>query len=140
MGKRIALKDYIEVDGHDVSTFFRSIGFTSEHAKLDVSGFSSSGNDEFLAGNTTQSVTGEAFGAYGAGESWDVLYRIHRDRSIVAFKWRPDSSLPVSATNPQLEGNVQLLSWQGGANRGEVEAFPVEFSPADSDGLTYVTT
>ena len=140
MSKRIALKDYIECDGHDLSPFFRSIGFSSEHAKVDASGFNATGTDEFLAGNTTQGITGEVFGAYGASESWDILYRLHRDRTVFAIKWRPDSSAAVSATNPQLEGNVQLLSWQGGANRGEVEAFPVEFTPADSTGLAYVTT
>jgi len=140
MSKRIALKDYIECDGHDVSNFFSQIGFSSEHEKVDVSGFSQSGNDEFLAGKTTQSVTGQVFGAYGAGESWDVLYRLHRDRTVFAFKWRPDSSAAISATNPELQGNAQILSWQGGATRGEVESFPVEIAPADEDGFAYVTT
>lgn len=138
MTKRIALKDYVEVDGHDVSDFFSQIGFTSEHEQVDVSGFNPTGVDEFLAGKTTQSITGTVFGAYGALESWDILWPIHKNRDIVTFKWRPDSSLPVSATNPQVQGNVQLLSWQGGATRGSVDSFPVTFSPADSAGLDYV--
>lgn len=140
MGKRIALLDFIEVDGHDLSNFFRQIGFTSEHNRVDVSGFSASGNDEFLAGNTEQSVTGEVFGGYATNQTYDILYPIHRDRSIVTFKWRTDQVAGVSATNPQLEGNVQLLSWAGGATRGEVEAFPVTFSAADEAGLAYVET
>jgi hypothetical protein len=139
-GKRIALKDYIEVDGVDLSDLFSQIGFSSVHDKVDVSGFNSAGSDEFLAGKTTQSVTGQVFGSMAALETWDILYPIHRDRSIVTFKWRPDSSLPVSATNASLEGNVQLLTWNAGATRGDVESFPVEFSPADATGLVYVAT
>lgn len=140
MSKRIALKDYIEVDGVDLSRFFRQIGFDSEHSKEDVSGFSTTGTDEFLAGKTTQSVTGEVFGAYGVNETWDILYALHRDKTVFTFKWRPDSSAVIGPTNPELQGNAQLLKWSGGATRGEVEAFPVEFSPADEDGFDYVTT
>lgn len=140
MSKRIALKDKIEVDGHDLSNFFRNIGFSSEHAKEDVSGFSTSGNDEFLAGKTTQSISGEVFGAYGVNETWDILWALHRDKTVFPFAWRPDSSAGISATNPSLQGNAQLLTWAGGATRGEVEAFPVEFSAADEDGFDYVTT
>ncbi len=137
-GKRIALKDYIAVADNDLSDLFSQIGFTSEHEKVDVSGFNSAGSDEFLAGKTTQSVTGQVFGSYAAGETWDILYYIHTSRAVVTFAWRADSNLPVSATNPELQGNVQLLTWNGGATRGDVESFPVEFSPADAAGLTYV--
>jgi hypothetical protein len=139
-GKRIALKDYISVDGHDLSDLFSQIGFSSVHDKVDVSGFNEAGTDEFLAGKTTQSVTGQVFGSMAAGETWDILYYIHQSRAVVPFKWRPDASLPVSSTNASLEGNVQLLTWQAGATRGEVESFPVEFSPADAAGLVYVET
>lgn len=140
MSKRIALKDFISVDGVTLSNFFSQIGFSSEHAQEDVSGFSESGNDEFLAGKTTQSVTGTVFGAYGAAETWDILWPLHRDKTVFAFVWRPDSSLPVSATNPEVRGNAQLLSWSAGATRGDVESFPVTFSAADADGFDYVTT
>lgn len=138
MSKRIALKDFVEVDGHDLSTFCRSVGFSSEHEQIDVSGFNASGADENLAGKTAQSFTAEFFGAYGSGETHDVLYRLHRDRTVFGVKWRPDQTAVVSATNPQLEGNVQLLSYSPGANRGEAEAFSVTFSAADETGLVFV--
>jgi len=140
MSKRIALKDYVEVDGVDLSDFFSQIGFSSQQSQEDVSGFNASGNDEFLAGKTTQSVTGQVFGAYGSGETWDILWPLHKNRTIFTFKWRPDSSQPVSSTNPQLEGNAQLLSWAPGATRGSVDSFPVTFSPADAAGFDYVET
>ena len=140
MSKRIALKDYVEIDGIDLSNFFSQIGFSSEHSQEDVSGFNASGNDEFLAGKTTQSITGTIFGAYGAAETWDILWPLHRDRTVFTFKWRPDGSEPVSATNPQVEGNGQLLSWASNATRGSVDSFPITISPADATGFDYVTT
>jgi hypothetical protein len=140
MGKRIALKDLIEIDGNDLSNFCRSVEFSSEHDQVDVSGFNPTGANEFLAGQTVQSVTLEMFGAYGTGETHDVLYDIHRDRSIVNFRWRPDQTQPVSATNPQLTGNVQILTYGPGATRGEPDVFSVTLSAADAAGLVFVTT
>lgn len=140
MSKRIALKDFISVDGHTISGFCRSVEFSSEHEQVDVSGFNATGANEFLAGQTVQSVTLEVFGSYGSGEIHDVLYDIHRDRSIVEFIWYPDQTAGVSSTNPQLSGNVQILTYGPGATRGEAEAFSVTLSAADEDGLAFSNT
>lgn len=137
MPKRIALKDLVEVDGQDLSGFCRQVGYSSEHAQEDVSGFSETGSDEFLAGRTTQSFTAEFFGSYGTNEVHQTLYPIHRDKSVVPIKWRPDKTADVSATNPELRGNAQILTYPPGATRGSVEAFSVTFSAADADGLVF---
>lgn len=139
MGKRIALKDSVEVDSVDLSNLARSVTLSSEHDRVDVSGFSATGANEFLAGQTTQSVTVEFYGSYGTGEVHQTLYPIHRDREIVPFAWRPDQTSPVSATNPSLEGNVQVLTYNPAATRGDAETFSVEFTAADEAGLAYVT-
>lgn len=140
MAKRIALKDEITVDGQDLSVFARSVSFTSEHERVDVSGFNDTGANEYLAGATEQSVEVEFYGAYGATETWAILYPIHRDREVVAFTWRPDGSTGVAATNPSLEGNVQLLTYSPAATRGEAETWTATFTAADATGLTYHTT
>jgi hypothetical protein len=140
MAKRIALKDSVEVDSTDLSNFARSVTFSSEHARIDVSGFNATGSDEFLAGSTTQSVSVEFYGSYGTGEVHQTLYPIHKDREIVAFAWRPDQTAAASVTNPSLEGNVQILTYSPAATRGDAEAFTVEFTAADAAGLAYVTT
>ena len=139
MAKRIALYDYIEVDQVDVSNMCRSIEFTSEHAREDVSGFSASGADEFLAGRTTQGVTLEIFGMRGSNESHQVFYPLHRDKTIVEFVWRASRD-SVSATNQELRGNVQILTYGEGAVRGDVEAHTVELTTADSTGLVFYST
>src|ERR1700750_28412 len=111
MPKRIALKDYVSVDSTDLSNFARSVEFSSEHELIAVSGVSATGANEFLAGQTNQTVTVEFFGSYGAGEVHETLYPAHAARDIVPFEWRPDQTNPVSATNPQLTGNVQILTY-----------------------------
>jgi hypothetical protein len=108
MPKRIALKDKVMVDTTDLSNFARSVAYSSEHAQVDVSGFSATGVNEFLAGPTTQTVTFEFYGAYGATEVHQTLYPIHSTRDIVAFAWRPDQTTTVSATNPSLEGKCSV--------------------------------
>lgn len=135
--KRIALKDNVTVDSVDLSVFARSVEFSSEHDRVDVSGFSPTGTNEYLAGPTEQQVTVEFYGSYGAGEVHATLYPVHRDRDIVPFAWRPDQTAIVSATNPELRGNVQIYSYGPGATRGEVEAFQVTFNAADEDGLQF---
>jgi hypothetical protein len=139
MPKRIALKDHVSVDSTDLSNFARTVTFASEHARIDVSGFSASGSDEFLAGNTTQTVTVEFYGSYGTGEVHQTLYPIHAARDVVAFAWRPDQTTPVAVDNPELRGNVQLLTYSPGATRGDADTFSVEFSAADEAGLAFVT-
>ena len=139
MPKRVALKDHVSVDAVDLSNFARAVTFTSEHDRVDVSGFNPTGASEYLAGLTTQSVTVEFFGSYGTGEVHQTLYPIHHDREIVPFQWRPDQTAAVSATNPELRGNVQVLTYSPEATRGDAEAYSVEFTAADSAGLAFVT-
>ena len=69
MAKRIALKDHITVDAVDLSNFARAVKFSSEHERIDVSGFNATGANEYLAGATEQEVTVEFFGVYGASRS-----------------------------------------------------------------------
>jgi hypothetical protein len=140
MAKRVALKDYIEVDGQDLSNFARAVSFSSEHAQVDVSGFNATGSNEFLAGQTTQSVTVEFFGSYDSGEVHQTVYPIHASKDVVTFVWYPDQTQGVSATNPQLTGMVQILTYAPGATRGDVEAFSVTFSAADETGLVFSDT
>lgn len=140
MSKRVALHDLVELDNVDLSQFCRSVRFNSEHQQIDVSGFTASGNDEFLAGNTVQSIELEMFGSYGSGEVHQVLYPLHRDRTVFDFAWRPNQNNAVSATNPELRGSVQALTYGPGASRGEADTFTVTLTAADADGLEFFAT
>jgi hypothetical protein len=139
MPKRIALNDSVEVDSVDLSNFCRQVTLASEHARVDVSGFSVSGANEYLPGPTDQSVTCEFFGSYGTGEVHATLYPIHQSRSVVEFKWRPDQNNPVGVSNPELRGNVQIYTYGPGGTRGDVDTFQVTMNAADEDGLAFFT-
>lgn len=140
MSKRIALTDFVEVDHVDLSDFADSVNFSSEHAQEDVSGFNSSGRDEYLAGRTTQTLTVEFFGSYGSGEVHQTLYELHRDKSVFPIKWRPNQNAGASTTNPELRANVQLLTYSPGATRGDVDKFTATFTCADSTGFVFYET
>src|SRR5262245_10239417 len=98
MGKRVALHDHVSVDSTDLSKFARAVRFNSEHAREDVSGFTASGANEYLAGPTEQSLVVEFYGSYGTGEVHQTLYPIHTGRTIVGIQWRPDQNNPISVT------------------------------------------
>jgi len=140
MPKRVALKDSVEVDSVDLSNFARSVRFSSEHERIDVSGFSATGANEYLTGPTEQSVTIEFYGSYGTGEVHATLYPIHKDREVVPFTWRPDQTAVVGATNPELRGNVMLYTYGPGGTRGDVDTYEATFQAADEDGLQFYTT
>ena len=116
MAKRIALKDHITVDAVDLSNFCRAVEFSSEHERVDVSGFNAPARTSTWPARPSRKSPVEFFGSYGASEVHATLYPIHRDREVVAFEWRPDQTAVVSATNPQLEGNVQLLTYNPSAS------------------------
>jgi hypothetical protein len=117
MSKRIALKDFIEVDGHDLSNFARSVSFSSEHEQVDVSGFNALGTDEFLAGKTTQSVTVEFFGSYGSGEVHDVLYHLHRTAPSSRSSGGPTSRRGLVLRTRSCPGTCSVCRTAGGDPR-----------------------
>ena len=96
MSKRIALKDGRGRQRRSIELLTFGRVSTSEHERVDVSGFNATGANEYLAGQTTQSVTVEHYGSYGTGEVHATLYPIHKDREIVAFAWRPDQTAVAS--------------------------------------------
>jgi len=139
MSKRVAFKDSVKVDLVDLSNFARSVRFNSANERIDVSGFNATGSNEYLAGTTEQTVTVEFYGSYGTGEVHQTLYPIHKNRTVCAIHWRPDGTTPIGPANPELTGNVQILTYGPGATRGEADTYEVEFSAADPAGLSFVT-
>lgn len=132
--KDIALHDEITVDGTDASNAFRTFGFSSEHTQVDASGFSVSGADENLAGRTAQSLEGEAF---YTPESYALLYPLHANRTIFEIVWQPDGLIDNS--REAYVGNVQLLTFNPNATRGDVRVMTCTFSAADENGIAATT-
>lgn len=139
--KRIALTDYIEIDGVDLSNNARSIQFTSEDERVDASGFNTTGAEEFLAGTRVREVTVEFIMTRGSQGVHQTLYRLHDERVEFDFVWRPNGEDMISATNEELRGTVILPQWNEGATRGELEVASLTFVASDaSDPLTFYAT
>ena len=133
MAKQIALRDRIEIDGTTFSAGeVRSVEVESENQEVDASGFSTSGNDEKLAGSRVQSITFEIF---HTEETFLILEPIHTNREIVAIEWQPDGL--VDTGRETLYGNASLLTLNPGAARGDVRVLTCRMTPSDSDGFAY---
>lgn len=132
MAKEIALHDEVIIDGTDVSNLARTANFSSEHSQEDVSGFSISGADEFLAGRTVQSFEAEFF---AGAQTHALLYPLHAARTIFPISWRPQGL--VETSREVLAGNAQLLTYNPNAVRGGVRVVTATFSAADEAGLTF---
>jgi hypothetical protein len=139
-GRRLALKDFVEVDGVDISTFCRSAIYASDDAQIDASGFNANGSSTSLAGDRVSTLTCEIMMARGAGESFPTLYPLHRDKSVFPIVWRADQNSAVSATNPELRGNAILPSFAAGAARGDLDTATVVFVTADDAGFEFFET
>lgn len=139
--KRIALYDKVTIDGVSFGNgFVRSVEFTSEDEQVDASGFNASGSDEILAGKRALSVTVEFFMTRASNEVHQVLYPLHRDKTIFDFEWYTNQNASVSSTNPALRGSVKLPSWTEGATRGEVETATLTFLSDPSNPLEFYYT
>ena len=141
MAKRIALYDYIEVDGVNLSNLARSIEFESTDEEVDVSGFNPTGASEFLQGTRVRAITVEFYGSRGSNEVHPVIFPIHDGRLACDFVWRANVNDAVSATNEELRGEVRIPTYTEGATRGEAETQTIRFVEADaSSPLTFYST
>ncbi len=129
--KKIAKYDKILIDGTDVSNSFRVFGYSSEHAEIDVSGFSATGTDETLPGNTTQTFTGEAF---YTEELALIVEPLHRNRTNTVISWQPDGLL--DATREIYSGTCTINQFGPANTRGDVMTMPFTARPATSAGIT----
>lgn len=141
MAKRIALYDYIEIDGVNLSNLARSIEFESEDEEVDVSGFNPTGASEFLQGARVRAVTIEFYGTRGSNEVHQVVFPIHDQRLSCDLVWRANVNSSVSATNEELRGEVRIPTYGEGATRGEAETQTIRFVEADATSpLTFYST
>ena len=127
--KKIARHDKITIDGTDVSNSFREFGRPSEDSREDVSGFSATGNDEFLPGARDQRFEGEAFYTEELGLIVEPLYK---NRTTCTVTWQPDGL--VDATREIYSGSGTISEFSPTDTRGSVMTFRFVFLP-DASGI-----
>lgn len=138
MSKFINEDIYIEVDGHDLSTWAFNIDTPQEREEIDVSGFGQAG--QILVGQRVDRITVQFMQDFDTGGPHDVIGSIFQNNTEVSLAVRPTSSA-VSATNPELGGTAKIRTYNGlsGALNARSE-FTVEFLPAGEDGFTWSDT
>jgi len=128
--KKIARHDKITIDGTDVSNSFRTFGRPSEDSQEDVSGFSTTGNDEFLPGTRAQRFEGEAF---YTEELASVVEPLYKNRTSTTVTWQPDGL--VDSTREIYSGTGTIPEFSPTDERGSVMTFNFVFLP-DANGIT----
>lgn len=137
MGKFINRDVFISVDGVNLSNWAFGIDTPSEKEQIDVSGFNPNFTKEFLPGTKEDSVTVSFLQDFQAGGPHATLFPIYSTDDSVYIRVRPTSAA-ASASNPELQGNVTLTSYNGLS--GEINArseFTATFVPFDEDGITW---
>lgn len=129
--KLIARSDKVIIGSTDVSNSFRNFGYSSEHAKEDVTGFSATGTKEELAGVTTQAFSGEAF---YTEELALIVEPLHRARTPVLISWQPDGL--VDATREIYSGTCTIDTFGPANTVGSVSTMPFAATPSTSAGIT----
>lgn len=136
MAKHSALFAYIELDNVSFSNGqVREVGFTSSDAQIDAGGFNADGDTEFLSGQRTKQVTMTFYMDRASGAVNQVLYPLHRDKTIFHLVYRENQNNAVGATNPELRGAVRLPEWAESATFGDVETLTLTFVSDISDPL-----
>jgi len=125
-----AASDKITIEGTDVSNSFRNFRFNSEHAVLDATGFSSTGNQETVPGATTQSFEGEAFYTEELGA---IVQPAHAARTVVTITWQPNGL--VDSSREIYSGECYILTYSPESTVGDVYTFPFVATAADANGI-----
>lgn len=129
--KVVAKHDRIEIDGTDYSNAFSEFGFTSEHSTVDASGFSVSGVDESLPGNTAQGFSGTMF---VTEETVAAIFPLHKNKTVVEILWQPNGLVDAGAT--VFYGNCTINTFSPSDTRGSVSTTPFSATIADENGIT----
>lgn len=137
MAHTIAKKDYVELDGVDISNDCSGVHPNLSKDQVDASGFSTTGKRTLLAGQETNEVTLDVF---FTSTTHGILYQAYKNEVAIDFVWRPDSNSAASGTNPELRGSVNVFDYPPEAVYGDVRRFSVTLSAADEGGLVFYET
>lgn len=130
----------VVVNGVTLSDHAFAVDLPSEKERIDVSGFSSTGTKEYLAGNAEQTITIQFLQDFASASVHQTLEPLYTAQTLHLITIKPTSSA-VSATNPKFSGSAYLLAYNGLSgelnSRSEITA---TFVPGDSTGFAWATS
>jgi hypothetical protein len=139
MAKYLLTDAYVSINGVDLSDHAFSIDTPDTKEQVDVSGFNSAGNKEFLPGQREQTVTIGLLQDFASNKVHATLQPLYEGGSAFPIIVRAKSSAG-SATNPSFSGTVSLFEYNGLNGqlnaRGDLNAV---FKPANNSTLSWGT-
>lgn len=141
MAKSIATDWYVSIDTVDFSNHSFDVQIGDSKEQIDVSGFSSTGNREFLPGQRDQTITIGMLNNYSQTAGSNVhakLYALYTAGSMFPFELRPTSGT-VSSTNPKFYGTASLYEFPVGATLNQRSEITVTMKPSNSNTWAWAT-
>lgn len=133
--KKVSKHDRIEFDGTDVSNCFETFGFTSAKGKVPVGGFSVSGVQENLSGETEQSFVGTAF---YTEEFAALVWPLHANDTNFQILYQPNGLVDATAKTYYAEG-CQVLEFSPSNTFGQASKTPFSAVVVDNTGIQQAT-
>lgn len=140
MAKYLLTDGYVEIAGNDLSAHAYSLDTPQEKERVNVSGFNSTGAQEFLPGSKEEQAIIGFLQDFASSKVHQVLEPLFRNNSTFGFSIRPTSGA-VSPNNPRFWGTASIFTYNGLSGqisgRGETQA---ELRPATSTGFVWATS
>lgn len=138
-GKYILNNAMVKVSGVDLSDHAHSLQLTDDANDVDVTAFGGNGYSQHMPGLKDATITVDFYSDFAASSVHATLQPLYTSGGTFLVEIRPDSTNPVSATNPRGSMIASLYSYSGiSGNVGDASTFQATFRNAGS-GITWGT-
>lgn len=139
MGKYVMLNTQVTVNGTDLSDHAHTVTVTDTAAQVDVTAMDSNGYTQYLRGLKDATITVDFYSDFAAASVHSTLNPLYSGGSSFPLTIVPDSTSPVSATNPRGTMLAQLYDYSPVSGQvGNAATFTATFRNAGS-GITWGT-
>jgi len=112
VAKFAATDVYVLVGTQNISDWCFDVDVPDSKNQIDVSGFNSTGSQEFVPGSRDQSAVVQVLQDFGNTQIHQLLNPLYVNNTVFAFEVRPTSAAR-SATNPWYGGSAQMYEYDG---------------------------
>jgi len=112
VAKFAATDVYVLISSTNISDWCFDVDVPDSKNQIDVSGFNSTGSQEFVPGSRDQSAVVQVLQDFGNTQIHQLLNPLYVNNTVFAFEVRPTSAAR-SATNPWYGGSAQMYEYDG---------------------------
>jgi len=112
MAKFAATDVYVLLNSVNISDYCFDVDAPDAKNQIDVSGFNSTGSQEYVPGSRDQSITIGVLQDFGSTAIHALLNPLYVNNTVFPIELRPTSGAR-SATNPWYGGSAQMYEYDG---------------------------